>query len=81
MTTLPRQGSVNGEYGLPVLPREMCEQLHIAVDGDPKRAVVAFDIDAGWAAVVMRTDSGRFVMGTEEYPPIRVFGQVTVWVK
>lgn len=81
MTTLPRQGSVNGEYGLPVLPLEVCEKLQVAVDGDHKYAVVAFDMDEGWAATLMRTDTGLFIREAEQYPPVRVFGTVTVWTK
>ena len=59
MTTLPRQGSVNGEYGFPVID---ARRLRVFIDGDMPRGVAAWDCDEGWADILTHDENGHVRM-------------------
>lgn len=74
--TPPRQGSVNGEYGFPVVDAKF---LRVFVDGDMPRGVAAWDCDAGWADVLTYDEAGGLVMnGAGDFVLRRVTGKVEV---
>lgn len=76
MTTLPRQGSVEGQYGFPVVD---ARGLRVFIDGDMPRGVAAWDCDAGWADVLVYLEDGSFkVDPTGRVVTRRVTGKVEV---
>lgn len=76
MTTLPRQGSVNGEYGFPVID---ARRLRVFIDGDMPRGVAAWDCDAGWADILAHHEDGSFVRDPAgRFITRRVTGKVEV---
>ncbi len=77
----PRKGSIDGRYGLPIVPAEIGRGLQVSVDGDVKRGVAAYDMDEGWADIPMRTDQGHFIQRSDGRPPdpcVRIWGKVQV---
>lgn len=79
MTEAPVRFSANGEYGLPT-DRQLARRLRVFVDGDLLRAVVAYDIEAGWIEVHERNDNGLLVHRDGEWAHRRIHGRVQVLV-
>lgn len=76
MTLPPRQGSVNGEYGFPKVP---ARSVRVLIDGDMPRGVVAYDVTAGWADLLLYDEHGALVMnGAGGFLTRRVTGKVEV---
>lgn len=76
--TPPRQGSVNGEYGFPIV---QAKRIRVLVDGDMPRGVAAWDCDAGWADVLWRDETGGLQWAdTGRFRTVRVTGKIEVVV-
>lgn len=73
--TIPRQGSVNGEYGFPVVE---AITIRVFVNGDMPRGVVAYDVDAGWADVLLYDEQGGLVRNGNYFLTQRRTGVVEV---
>lgn len=74
--TLPRQGSVNGEYNFPVLDMK---HYRVTIDGDMPRGLAAWNVDEGWADVLVRDETGTLVMnGAGGFVTKRVTGKIEV---
>ena len=78
MTDIPRQGSVNGECGLPAMSLDERKAIRVTVNGDMPRSVVAFDADAGWVDVIQWDDDGRPLHNGEDFVTQRLHGTVEV---
>lgn len=72
----PRQCASDESYGFEQLARPDC--IHILIDGDLKRGVVAYDQDAGWADVVLWDDAGQPVWKDDTYCRTRYHGDIRV---
>lgn len=86
--TAPRQGSVDGEYGF---PKVEAKTIRIAIDGDRRRGIVAFNIvdvlfasptfirGAGWVDVLTYDELGHVITnGAGGFVVQRVKGMVEV---
>ncbi len=73
--TIPRKGSVEGLHGLPLINGKT---VRVFVDGDMPRGVISWDIDQGWADVMVWGDCGEAVTDGEHIISRRVFGKIEV---
>jgi hypothetical protein len=76
VTTLPRQGSCEGQYGFPIVDGR---RLRVFIDGDMPRGVAAWDCDAGWADVLVRREDGSVKLDAAgRFITRRVSGKIEV---
>ena len=76
MIPTPIKGSINGEHGFPKLINP--SNVRVLVDGDMPRGVVAYDIVAGWAEVIIFDDEGRPLHDGVNLITQRIYGHVEV---
>lgn len=76
MIETPRQLSANGEHGFPIASAG--NKVHVTINGDSRRGVVAYDIAAGWVETVMLDDKGYPLHRDGEYMHKREYGTVDV---
>lgn len=74
--TIPRTGSVNGEYGFPIVE---AKRIRVYIDGDMPRGVVAYNLNEGWADILTYDEQGALVTnGIGGFIARRVTGKVEV---
>lgn len=78
MTLAPRRCSTDGRWGYP--KPEDASRLRVLIDGDMLRGVVAYDVDEGWADVLLWGDDGDPVMRDGQFVATRRTGQIKVYL-
>lgn len=76
--TPPRTGSVDGQYGYPIVE---AKRVRVFVDGDMPRGVTAYNVDEGWADVLTYGDQGELLTnGAGVFLTRRIAGKVEVFI-
>lgn len=78
MTLAPRRCSTDGRCGYPQ-PTDPA-RLRVLIDGDMLRGVVAYDIDEGWADVLLWDEDGNPVMRNGQFVATRRSGVIKVYL-
>ena len=74
MADAPVRLSANGEYGFPTVDDKSCVRL--TIDGDSRRLVIAYDMEAGWVETVRADDRGNPVIHDGAYLCQREYGSI-----
>jgi hypothetical protein len=74
MIETPVQLSASGEHGFPIAPTG--SKVRVTIDGDSRRAIVAYDIINNWVEAAMLDDLGYPLHKDGEYIYKREYGKV-----
>lgn len=76
MIEIPKQLSAAGEHGFPIAP--VGRKVRVTINGDSRRAVVAYDINAGWVESAALDERGLVLLRGDEWVYKREYGTVGV---
>lgn len=73
-TEAPKQLSADGRYGFP--SPDHLRTVRVTINGDARRLVVAYDVDAGWVECPLLDEKGHPQHINGEYIFKREFGKI-----
>jgi len=75
MIETPRQLSANGEHGFPIASK--ADKVRVTLNGESRRAIIAYDMVAGWVESINLDDNGMPLHRDGEYFIKREYGKIT----